>query len=69
MYYETRAVFSSTTLRINNKDKREQMKVVLYYKSEMGSNTFLFDTTVPEIGNTRVGQAQVASTYVQLVAQ
>ena len=34
----------------------------------MDSNTFLFEPIVPEMGHIWVGQAQVASTYVQVVA-
>ena len=49
VYYETCALFSSTTSQIDNKYKREQMKLVLLYKSVIDLNKFLFDTTVPKI--------------------
>ena len=45
------------------------MKVILFYKYVMESNTLLFDPTVPEIDHSQVGHAQVTSTYVQVVAQ
>ena len=35
----------------------------------MELNAFLFDPTVPKIGHSRVGQAQFASTYLQVVSQ
>ena len=62
VYYETRALFSGTNLRIYDKWKREQVKVILFYKSLMESNTLLFDPTDHKIGHSRVGQAQVAFT-------
>ena len=64
VYYETRDFFLSTKWKIYDKEKREQVKLVLLYKSAMELNIFLFDTTVPRIGYSRVGQAQVASAYV-----
>ena len=45
------------------------MKVIILYKSAIDSNKFLFDTTEPKIGHSQVGQARVASAYVQVVAQ
>ena len=69
VYYETCALFSSTKLRIYNKDKHKQEKLVLLYKSTMELNTFLFESAVPKIGHDLVGQDKVAPTYVQVVAQ
>ena len=69
MHYETRALFSSTKSWIYDKEKFEQVKVILFYKYVMELNTFLFDPTVPEIDHSRFGHAQVTSTYVQAVAQ
>ena len=46
MHYETRALFSSTKSWIYDKEKFEQVKVILFYKSVMESNSFLFDPTV-----------------------
>ena len=69
LYYETCALFSSTKSRIYDKEKHKQVKVIIFYKSAMDSNTFLFDPIVPKIGHIRVGQAQVASTHVQVLAQ
>ena len=51
MYYEARALFLRTKSRIYDKDKREQVKVVLLFKSAMDSNKFLFNPTVREIGH------------------
>ena len=51
VYYETHALLSSTKLRIYDKYKRDRVKVILFYKSEMESNKFLFNTTVPKIGH------------------
>ena len=51
VYYETRALFSSTKSQIYDKDKREQVKVVLLYKSAKDSNKFLFEPTVLKIGH------------------
>ena len=69
MYYETHDLFLSTKSWIYYKEKYEQMKVILFYKYVMESNTLLFDPTVPEIDHSQVGHAQVTSTYVQVVAQ
>ena len=69
MYYETRALFSSTKSQIYDKEKREQVKLILLYKSVMESNIFLFETAKSKIGHSRVGQALVASTYAQVVSQ
>ena len=69
MYYETSALFSSTKSRIYDKVKHEQVKVILFYKSAMEFNIFLFETINPKIGHSQVNQSQVASIYLQLVAQ
>ena len=45
------ALFSITSLRVYDKEKREQVKVIIFYNSEMDSNTFLFESTVPIIGH------------------
>ena len=41
------------------------MKVILFNKYAMDLNTLFFITTVPKIGHSRSGHAQVAFTYVQ----
>ena len=69
MYYETHTVFSSTKLRIYDKDKRKQVKVVLLYKSVTNLNTLLFNHIMPKIGHSQVGQTQVMSRYIHVVAQ
>ena len=69
IYYDTCDLFSITKSQIYNKDKHDPVKLFLLYKSTMESNTFLFDTNVPKIGNIQVVYAQVAYTYVQLVPQ
>ena len=48
-YYDTRDLFSSTSSQIYNKEKRKRVKVYLFYKSVMDSNTFLFNPTVSKI--------------------
>ena len=69
VYYETRYLFSITKSWIYDKEKREQVKVIISYKSAMDLNTFLFDTTGSKIGHSWVGQDQVVSTYLQAVSQ
>ena len=49
VYHETRVLFSSTKLRIYDKEKRDQVKEIIFYKYEMHSNTFLFDPTMPKV--------------------
>ena len=48
VYYETRAIFSSTNSQIYNKEEREHVKVIIPYKSVMDSNTFLFESARPK---------------------
>ena len=50
--HETRPLFSSTSLRIYNKSKHEQVKEIIFNKSMMDLNTFLFDPGNPKIGHT-----------------
>ena len=69
VYYETSDLFSITKSQIYNKDKHEPVQEVSFYKPSMESNTFLFDTNVPKIGNIQVVYAQVTYTYVQVVPQ
>ena len=45
MYYETSDLLSITNLQIYDRDKYEQVKVIISYKSAMDSNTFLFEST------------------------
>ena len=45
LYYENHTLFSSTKLRIYNKDKHDRVKLILFYKSAMESNTLFFDPT------------------------
>ena len=54
-YYETRFLFSITNSKIYNKEKCEQVKVLIFYKSTTNFNTFLFDPPVTEIGHSQVG--------------
>ena len=69
MYYYTRGLFSITKLQVYDKEKRDQVKVVLLYQSVIESNTFLFDPAVPKLGHSQVGQDQVVYTFVQVAAQ
>ena len=58
-YYETRALFSTTISQIYDKYIHEQVKLVLFYKSVLVSNTFLFGSTMSKIGRSQFGQDQV----------
>ena len=49
--HETRTLLSSTSLRIFDKEKHEQVKEILFNKSAMDLNTFLFDSVNPKIGH------------------
>ena len=69
MYYETRELFSSTKSQNYDKEKRDQVKVILLYKSVMDSNTFIFDSTDPKIVNSWLVQDQAAYMNIQLVSQ
>ena len=69
LYYETHGLFSSTKFLINDKEKRNQVKVIILYKSAMVSDLFLFEPAIPKIGQSQVGQDQATSTYVQVVVQ
>ena len=51
LYYENGDLLSKNRVQIYDKDKHEQVTVIVLYKSEMGLITFLFDTTDPKIGN------------------
>ena len=68
-YCENCALFSITSSQIYNKEKHEQVKIIILYKSAMELNIFLLGTAVPKIGHSQVGQAQVASMYVHVVSQ
>ena len=59
VYYDTCALFSSTKLRIYDKVKCDQVKVIIFNKSAMESNIFLFDTIKPKIGHSQVRNACV----------
>ena len=48
VYYDNRALFSSTSSQLYDKEKREQVNLILFYKSNMDSNAFLFETTIPK---------------------
>ena len=63
VYYDTHDLFLSTKLRIYDKEKREQVRVIISYKFAMYSNTFLFKPARPKIGHSQVRQDQVASMY------
>ena len=69
MYFWNRDLFSSTKSQIQDKEKREQVKVIILYKSVMKLNTFLFGPVNLKIGRSRFGQAKVASTYVHALSQ
>ena len=69
VYYDTRDLFSITKSWIYNKAKHEQVKVIIFYKSAMDLNTFLFDPTKLKIVHSLVRQDQVTSTYVHVLAQ
>ena len=47
-------LLSSNKSQIYVKDKQEQVKVIIFYKSAMDPNTILFDTKNPKIGNIQV---------------
>ena len=49
--HETRAIFSSTSSRIYDKEKREQVKEIIFNKFAIDSNIFLFGTVNPKIGH------------------
>ena len=68
LYYGNHGLFSRTKSLIYYKNKREQVKLIIFYKSAIDSNTKLFDPTVPKIRLSQVVQARVVSTYVQVVA-
>ena len=65
VYYDTRALFSSTKSLIWYNQQCDQLKVIISYKYVMDLNTFLFDTTKPKISHSWVVQAHVAYMYVQ----
>ena len=67
--HDTSDLFSITKSWIYNKEKREQVKVIIIYESVMDSNTFLFEPNVPKIGHSQVGNYQFSSTYAQVVSQ
>ena len=50
VYYETYALLSSNKLKINDRDKLEQVNVIILYKYVIKSNTFLFKIARPKIG-------------------
>ena len=68
-YYSNRYFFSSTYSIIYDKDKHNQMKLIISYKYVMDSNTFLFDSDRPKICYIQVQQALFSSMYVQSVPQ
>ena len=62
-------MFSSTKSKIYDKEKHKQLRVIISYKYVMDSNTLLFEPSGSKIGNSSVRKVQVASMYVQTVAQ
>ena len=48
---ETRDFFSRTKYQIYDKDKYDQVKVIIPYKYNMDSNTFLFHPARSKIGH------------------
>ena len=69
VYYETRALFLSTKLRMQDKDKHEQVNVIIFYISDIDSSKVLFDTTETKMGHIQAGNAKVPFTYVHVAAQ
>ena len=49
--HETRTLFSSTSSGIYNKDKRKQVKAIIFNKFMMDLNTFLFEAVKPKMGH------------------
>ena len=47
---DNRHLFSITSSKIYNKEKREQVKAIIFYKSAMDSNPLLFETFKLKIG-------------------
>ena len=68
-YCDTFALFSSTKFLIYDKEKGEQVKVIILYKYTMDLDIFLFEPTDPKIGYSWVGHDQVMYMYVHVVAQ
>ena len=64
LYYENHALISCTRSKINEKEKFEQVKVIIFNEYAMDSNTFLIDSDKPNIGHSQVLQTQVAPKYV-----
>ena len=52
LYYENCALLLSTIYKIQNKEKHEQMKAILFNLFLMELNTLLFNTINPKIGHT-----------------
>ena len=48
---DTRDLLSITISQIYDKEKREQVKAIIFNKFSMDSNTFLFGPTKPKIGH------------------
>ena len=69
MYYDTHDLLSRNKSRMYDKGEKEQLKVIILYKSMMDSNIFLFYPTELKIGHSKVIQDQVESTYIHLASQ
>ena len=69
MYDDTRDLFSSTKSQIYEKKELKQVKLMKLYKSEIDSNTLLFESAELKIGYSQISQAKVVSTYVQSISQ
>ena len=69
VYSDTHDLFASTKSQIYDKERRNQVKVIIFYKHVIESNTFLFGPTDMKIGHSLVSQDQVVPTYVHTVAQ
>ena len=67
MYYETSALLSSTRSRIYDRGKIELVKVIIFNKPAMDSNTFLLNPVKPEISHGQARKDQVVSAYVQSI--
>ena len=56
--------YQAPSSQLYDKDTSEQAKVIIFNKYMMEYNTLLFEPSKPKISHSRVGQAQVMSTYV-----
>ena len=67
VYYKPRALLPINKLKIYDKDKRKQVKVIILYKSAIELNTFLFEPAEPKTGHSKFYQDQVTFNYILYV--